>query len=83
MEKIDKLYPSLNDTGVDYRLTEISRLKEQLNSEYVIREAVYKKYRRAINTLENIDNGSTVTAIILGGVSTGLLSSLIGAPAFL
>ena len=78
--KVDEypLYPTL--PGPDFRLTEVSRLQAQLQAEYDSREVYYKKYRRAVNIFDGIDTGFTVTGIVLGGVGTGLLASLIGAP---
>ena len=83
MDKVDEhpshLYPSLGE-GVDYRLQEVSRLREELKNEIGTRETLYKKYKRAVNTLDGVDTGATALSIVLGGVGTGLLTTLIGIP---
>jgi len=82
-----KIYPHLeNDESdgppnkTDYRLTEISRLQDKLIAESIARTSVLKKYNRAINILDGIDMASSASAIVLGGVSTGLLATVIATP---
>ena len=96
VDEYPNLYPSLNEPVdlqdaidrvfeseivIDYRLTQVARLKDQLKTELDSREALYKKYRRAVNIVDAVDVGATATGIILGGVGTGLLATLIAAPA--
>ena len=74
-----QLYPS-QPNEFDYRLTEVSRLKGQLEAEIVTRGALYKKYKRVVNALDGLDTGATATGVILGGLGTGLLVTVIAAP---
>ena len=86
-QKVDEypnLYPSLNEgrpSALDYRLNEVARLRDQLKAEVTIRKALHKKYSRAVNAVESLDVGATATGVVLGGVGTGLLATIIAAPA--
>ena len=87
-QKVDEyphLYPSLNEnvpvSGVDYRLTQVAHLRDQVKAEFDFRESLAKKYTRAVNIVDAADVGATATGVILGGVGTDLLTTLIAAPA--
>ena len=95
MEKVDNyslhIYPSMDESqtqsvtvnGVEYRLTDVSHLKEKLKTESDARKALYKKYQRAVNVLDGVDTGETAIGTVLGGVESGLLVALIAPPATL
>ena len=76
-------YPTLptETDRLNYRLMEVSLLKDQLKAEYDSHEGYYKKYRRAVTILDGVDAGANVAGVVLGGVGTGLLATLIAAPA--
>ena len=82
-----KVYPHLENNEfdgppnkTDYRLTEISRLQDKLIAEGRTRSGVLKKYNRAINVLDGLDMASSATALVLGGVGTGLLATVVATP---
>ena len=82
MEKVDEypqLYPNL-EPPLDFRLQEISRLREELKKEIETRVALRKKYKRAITGLNGVDIGATALGVALGGIGTGLLATLFAAP---
>ncbi len=87
MAKVDNhphIYPSLGEgesSATNFRIQSVVRLREELNNEITAREALYKKYQRAVNVLVGLDTGATASGIILSGVGTGLLATLIVAPA--
>ena len=90
MEKVDRhpqqhLYPPLDEgqpvSGADYRIAEVARIRDQLKAEAATREALHKKYSRAVNAVESLDVGVTAASIALGGVGTGLLVTVVAAPA--
>ena len=89
-QKVDEyqhIYPPLTRTvstpvsGVHYRLTQVAHLRDQLKAEFDTRKGLHKKYSRAVNAVGSIDVGATATGGILGGVGTGLLMTMIAAPA--
>jgi hypothetical protein len=79
------LYPPLHEgqpvSGTDYRLTQVARLRDQLMAEGAARAGLYKKYRRSVNILDGIDIWASATGVILGGVGTGLLVTIVAVPA--
>jgi hypothetical protein len=81
MAKVDEppqIYPILLQE--DYRLREISRIQSELKKEVERRSALHKKYKRAVNILDGVDTGASTLGIILGGVGTGCLLTLVGSP---
>ena len=86
MDKVENhssLYPSLGEadsSATQFRLSQVIRLRDELKNEINGREALYKKYQRGVNVLDGVDSGATATGIVLGGVGTGLLATLIAAP---
>ena len=85
MDEFPQIYPPLNEgqpvSGDDYRLTEVARLRDQIKAEVAARASLYKKYRRSVNILDGIDIGASATGVILGRVETGLLATIVSAPA--
>ena len=50
------LYPELStEDGQTYRLQKISEIEKQLITERDARKALYKKYKRGINTTDGVD----------------------------
>ena len=80
----DAIYPELpavDSVNQDsFRLQKISELQKQLESEKETRAALYKKYRRGMNTLDGVDTALLATTMGLGVGGIGLLSTIIAAP---
>ena len=63
------LYPELStEDGQTYRLQKISEIEKQLISERDARKALYKKYKRGINTTDGVDTIFISASIIMAGV---------------
>ena len=63
------LYPELpTEDGQNYRLQKISEIEKQLITERDARKALYKKYKRGINTTDGIDTVFISASIIMAGV---------------
>lgn len=83
------LYPdlpspsTLSDPAQDYRLQEISRLKEYLEKEKDRRAQLYKKYRCGVNALDGVDTALLTAGMGMGIGGVGLLSTIIAAPVVL
>jgi len=78
------IYPDLEAAprlSQDYRLQEISGLKEYLEKEQDGRAQLYKKYHRGVNVLDGVDTASAGMGMGIGGV--GLLSTIIAVPVVL
>ena len=65
----------------DWRLAEISRIQNRLEEEARIRERIYKKYKRACNTVDWIDYITSGLSVGLGATSVALTLSILGSPA--
>ena len=84
MEDSVKEYPSETHTnlGHNFRRKWIIETRQYLEHEFQSRTDLYKKYKKATNTLSAID--VTLLAVGLGSTAAervNLLSSVIGAPA--
>lgn len=66
--------------GSDFRLTEISRLQKVLQKERADREALYKKYKRGINTVDWLDASFAIASMGLGAGGMTLIGGIITAP---
>ena len=63
------LYPELpTEDGQNYILQNISEIENQLKAERNARKALYKKYKKGINTSDGVDSVFISTSIIMGGV---------------
>ena len=63
------LYPELStEDGQNYRLQKISEIEKQLITERDARKALYKKYKRGINTTDGVDTVFISASIIMAGV---------------
>ena len=73
--------PPIEDQGQGYRLQKINEIQTFLEKEVATREALSKKYFRAVRIVDNVD--TVLIAIILGGWAGGvaLLSTVVAAPA--
>jgi len=67
----------------DYRLQEISRLKEYLEKEQDGRAQLYKKYHRGVNVLDGVDTALISAGMGMGIGGVGLLSTIIAVPVVL
>ena len=56
------------EDGQNYRLQKISEIEKQLISERDARKALYKKYKRGINTTDGVDTVFISASIIMAGV---------------
>ena len=63
---------------MDYRLSEIARIRDYLERESRERERVYKKYNKAIKVFDTIDLSCTAISIITGTSGTVTLLSIAG-----
>ena len=63
------LYPELpTEDGQNYRLQKFSEIEKQLITERDARKALYRKYKRGINTTDAIDTVFISASIIMAGV---------------
>ena len=63
------LYPELpTEDGQNYRLQKISEIEKQLITERDARKALYKKYKRGINTTDGVDTVFISASITMAGV---------------
>ena len=63
------LYPELpTEDGQNYRLQKISEIEKQLITERDARKALYKKYKRGINTTDGVDTVFISASVIMAGV---------------
>ena len=74
--------PSVTDDP-NFRLKHIEQLREKLESDRDVRKALYKKYKRGINVLDNLSNVLIFTSVSSGATGIGLLVSVVGSPATL
>ena len=73
--------PPIEDQGQGYLLQRINEIQTFLEKEVATREALSKKYFRAVRIVDNVD--TILIAITLGGGAGGvaLLSTVVAAPA--
>ena len=67
--------------GHIYRLKKIDEIQKILIAERDKRNELSTKYNRGVNIIDVIDNCLGVTAIGLGIIGVGLLSTIVAAPA--
>ena len=66
------IYPDLpSEDGQNYRLQKISEIEKQL-----IKEALYKKYNRAINFTDSIDTTLISASVIMTGIGLAVPAML-------
>ena len=75
--------PPIEDQGQGYLLQRINEIQTFLEKEVATREALSKKYFRAVRIVDNVD--TILIAITLGGGAGGvaLLSTVVAAPAII
>lgn len=91
MDIYPNIYPQVNqgfqdetDGGdihrdkIDYRLSEIARLRDYLERESRERTNVYRKYNKAIRVLDGIDLCSAGISVAMGCATTAMLVSVVG-----
>ena len=67
------LYPELSTgNGQNYRLQKISKIENQLKAERNARKALYKKYKKGINTTDGVDTVFISASIIIIMAGVGL-----------
>ena len=73
--------PPIEDQGQGYRLQKINEIQTFLEKEVASREALSKKYFRAVRIVDNVD--TVLIAITFGDGAGGvaLLSTVVAAPA--
>lgn len=90
-EEPDRIYPTLPSapegevhiierTAHMYRLQKISEIQKEIATERDKREALSKKYHRAVKVVGGIDSTLVATSIGLGVAGIGVLSIIIGTP---
>ena len=63
------LYPELStEDGQNYRLQKISEIENQLKAERTARKALFKKYKKGINTTDGVDTVFISASITMAGV---------------
>ena len=71
------IYPELpSEDGQNYRLQKISEIEKQLIKERDVRNALYKKYNRAINFTDSIDTTLISASVIMAGMGLAVPAML-------
>ena len=73
--------PPIEDQGQGNRLQKINEIQTFLEKEIETREALNKKYFRAAKIVDNVDTVLITITIGVGAGGTGLLTTIIAAPA--
>lgn len=63
-----------------FRITEINKIRERLNSEIGKREVLHEKYKRVYNTLQAINIGSSTVSGLTSVGTIATLSTVVGLP---
>ena len=75
------IYPSLTEYRTDViHLNVITDTKKYLEDETEYRRQLTKKYKRACNTLDGLNNASTTISVLTGISGIGLLSTIVSLP---
>ena len=72
------IYPSLTEFKPEIiRLNVITDIKKQFEGEIEYRRQLTKKYKRACNTLDGLNNASTAISVLTGISGIGLLTTVV------
>ena len=68
------------DVAHEYRIERIKSIVGGVIKDRDSRRSMYKKYRKAANVVDNIDNGLISVSILMGIGGVGILSTIVAAP---
>lgn len=77
----DPTVPAETADATQYRISQCSDIKRMFEDEREKRTALYKKYRRGVNTVGGIDTALVCTGMVCGTGGVALLATGIAAPA--
>ena len=84
MENKNNIYPPLPSApmveGHNYRLQKISEIQKEVENEKKKRIHLSKKYHRAFSIISFVDSSLQASAIALGAIGIGVLTTVAGAP---